>query len=66
MLLVGGLQRFLRRRQRRADGVVDQVQDPAAAGQAVAQRIELAQTGQAGFEDAVAALAVDVLFQVAG
>ena len=66
LALVVGLQRALRRRQRRALRVVDQVQHQAAAGLTVAQRIELAQPGDAAVEHAVATLAVDIGGRVTG
>ncbi len=64
--LVVGLQRALRRRQRRALWVVDQVQYQPAAFLPVAQGIELLQAGDAAVEHAIAALAVHVRGRVAG
>ena len=55
-----GLEGGLRRRKRRSLRVVDEVQHKPAAVLAVAQGIELPQTGDAAVEHAVAPLPVDV------
>ena len=60
------LQARLRGRQHRALGVVDQVEREPAFGVAVAQRGEPSQGRDARLEDALAALAVDVVLEIAG
>src|SRR3972149_6320521 len=65
MLFVGGFQFGLRRRQAGALRVIDQVQDQAAVGAPVAQRIQPSEPFEARLESARAALLVDVFLQVA-
>ena len=66
LFLVGLLQSYLVGRQGRPKRVVDEVEHPPAVRQAVAQVVELAQPVEAGLENAIAALLVDVLFQITG
>src|SRR5262245_14212956 len=63
---VARLELGLRRRERGALRVVDEVELEPRAGFAVAERAEAVQRGDAALEDAAAALRVDVLGAVAG
>ncbi len=63
--LVVGLQCRLRWRQAGALRVVDRVQRQPGSLLAVAQRVEPTQPADAGIEGALAALPVDVVFQIA-
>src|SRR5437870_3577551 len=63
LALVVGFELVLRRGQRRALGVIDEVQYKIVA---VAQRVQLAQRRDAALVDAAAALAIDQLGRIAG
>jgi hypothetical protein len=60
------LQARLRRGQASADGVMDEIEQQGAARPPVAEGIQAEQGSDAAFERALAALLVDVLFEVAG
>ena len=66
VLLVGGFEGGLRRRQACALRVVDQVELQLTVRAPVAERVQPPQAFEARIESAFAALPVDVLFQVAG
>jgi two-component system LytT family response regulator len=63
---VVGLERLLGRRQRRALGVVDEIQQETAVAGRVAEFVEALQAADAGGIDALAALRVDVVLEIAG
>ena len=60
------LQRFLRRWQNRSDRVVDQIENQAGVAGAIPQRIELLQCTDAGGVGALAALLIDIVFEITG
>src|SRR5262245_36569887 len=64
--LVVVLERLLRRRQRRTLGIIDEVEHEPSLGAPVAQPIEGFQPADGRFEHALAALAIDVVFEIAG
>ena len=66
LFLVGRFELDLVRRQAGAERVVNQVEQPAAVGQTIAQAVQLAQAGDAGLENTITALRIDVFFKVAG
>ena len=61
---VGRFQTWLGWRQRRSLRIKDQVEAEIAAGQAIAQRVKPAQSADTGIKHALAALAIDVIFQI--
>ena len=64
--LVVVLERLLRRRQRRPLGIVDDVEHEPRLGAPVAEPVEGFQAADGRFEHALAALAIDVVFEIAG
>ena len=60
------LELLLRRRQVRADRIVDEIQDQIAVRLAIADLIETLQRANARIEGAFAALLVDIFLGIAG
>src|SRR5262249_52913724 len=59
-------ERLLRRRQRRSLGIVDEIEHEPGLRAPIAQPVQDFQAADGRFEHALAALAVDILFEVAG
>ena len=66
MRLIGRLQGLLRWRQRRPLRVENKIQQEIVSRRAVTERVQALQALDAGGERALAALLVDVLFEIAG
>ena len=64
--LVVLLEFLLRRRQVRADRIVDEIQDQVAVRLAIADLVETLQRANAGIEGSFAALLIDIFLGVAG